>query len=81
MTKFSYKDSHTDKELLEFEKFLEKEIIKINKEYIKQIGNGNQEYLHISFISDDIDGWFMNVANNYFEAGKPKVDCVWRMKR
>lgn len=81
MIRFNYKDSHTDKEYIEFENFLEKEVKKILKEYTKYLGEGDNEYLHLTLINNDEDGWFMSACNNYFEAGKPRVDCVWRMER
>lgn len=79
MIKFNYKDSHTDKEYIEFENFLEKEVKKILKEYTKYLGEGDNEYLHLSIVKDE-DGWFVDTCNNYFEAGKPKVSCIWRSK-
>lgn len=79
MTKFNYKNSRTDKEYIEFENILEKEVKKIIKEYEKHIGSGDNEYLNLSIIKDE-DGWFVNTNNNYFDAGKPNVSCMWRAK-
>lgn len=79
MIRFNYKDSHTDKELVEFENFLEKEAKKILKEYTKYLGEGDNEYMHLSLIKDE-DGWFVDANNNYFEAGKPKISCMWRTR-